>query len=180
MSIRHFQEKEIYPMNQEKKKYLPLPQPDEIPTREKEDAMGAYFMMFASLAAGLPLPVVNLIAAIIYYSLNRKKSLFVQFHSMQSVLSQIPVSLLNSAGVIWAAMIFLFDYPLTDTFKGYVIAVLAVNIVYFIFSIIAAVKSRKGKLYYFIFFGRYCYDKVFREKDDQTVEDSVVNVPPKM
>ncbi|MCH8319303.1 MAG: hypothetical protein IIA88_12580, partial [Bacteroidetes bacterium] len=43
-------------------KYLPVPQPDEIPTREKEDAMGAYLMMFAAIAAGLPLPIINLIA----------------------------------------------------------------------------------------------------------------------
>jgi len=33
---------------------ISLPQPDEIPEREKEDAMGAYLMMFASLAIGSP------------------------------------------------------------------------------------------------------------------------------
>ncbi|MCH8330385.1 MAG: hypothetical protein IH946_03240, partial [Bacteroidetes bacterium] len=54
----------------EEPKYHPLPQPDDIPTREREDAMGAYLMMFAAVAAGLPLPIINLIAAIIYYYVN--------------------------------------------------------------------------------------------------------------
>ena len=46
--------------------FHPLQQPDEIPEREKEDAMGAYLMMFAAVAIGLPLPIINLIASIIY------------------------------------------------------------------------------------------------------------------
>ena len=54
--------------------YLPLPQPNELDEREKEDAMGAYFMMFAALASSLPLPIINLIAAVIYYYINRKKT----------------------------------------------------------------------------------------------------------
>ena len=70
--------------------YYPLPQPEEIPEREKEDAMGAYLMMFAAVAIGLPLPIINLIASFIYYYINRKKSRFIHFHSLQSLLSQIP------------------------------------------------------------------------------------------
>ncbi|MEX2597058.1 MAG: hypothetical protein WEC59_09050, partial [Salibacteraceae bacterium] len=68
----------------DKEPYYPLPQPDEIPDHEREDAMGAYLMMFAAVASALPLPVINLIAAIIYYYVNRRKSRFVHFHSLQS------------------------------------------------------------------------------------------------
>ncbi|MER3330225.1 MAG: DUF4870 domain-containing protein, partial [Candidatus Kapaibacterium sp.] len=81
--------------------YYPIQQPEDLPAREREDAMGGYFMMFASLAAGLPLPIINLIAAIIYYHVNKHKSRFVRFHSLQSLLSQLPVSLLNAGLVIW-------------------------------------------------------------------------------
>jgi len=49
-----------------------LPQPDEITRREREDAMGAYFMMFAAWGIGLPLPFLNLVAAGIYYGLHRR------------------------------------------------------------------------------------------------------------
>ena len=79
--------------------YAPLPQPEDMETREKEDAMGAYLMMFASIGAGLPLPIINLIASIIYFILNKSKSRFVKFHSHQSLLSQIPTSLMNSVAV---------------------------------------------------------------------------------
>ena len=44
--------------------------------RIKEDAMGAYFMMFATAAMGLPLPILNLVAAIIYYYVNRDALLY--------------------------------------------------------------------------------------------------------
>ena len=54
-------------------KYVKLPQPHELSEREKEDAMGAYLMMFAALATSLPLPIINLIAATVYYYVNRKK-----------------------------------------------------------------------------------------------------------
>ena len=161
----------------EEKGFHPLPQPDEIPTREKEDAMGAYFMMFASLAAGLPLPVINLIAAIIYYYLNRAKSRFVRFHAMQSLLSQLPLSALNAGAVFWAVRIFIYDIGhFSDVFYGYLTALIVANIIYLIFSLIAAVKARKGGFYYFIFFGRYAYEKVYRIDENEKTE--LTNTPP--
>ena len=57
-------------MSETEVQYHPVPQPDDIPVREREDAMGGYLMMFAALAAGLPLPIINLIAAIIYFYIN--------------------------------------------------------------------------------------------------------------
>ena len=59
--------------------YIPLPQPKELTSREKEDAMGAYLMMFAAFAVSIPLPIVNLIAAIIYFYINRKKAVIFIF-----------------------------------------------------------------------------------------------------
>ena len=53
---------------------IALPQPDEIPKREREDAMGAYLMMFAAWGARLPLPLLNLLAAVIYFFTNKKPS----------------------------------------------------------------------------------------------------------
>ena len=47
--------------------YHPVEQPDDISLRDREDAMGGYLMMFAALAAGLPLPIINLIASIVYW-----------------------------------------------------------------------------------------------------------------
>lgn len=158
------------------KDYYPLQQPDDLPTRECEDAMGAYFMMFASLAAGLPLPIINLIAAIIYYYINKHKSRFVRFHSLQALLTQIPVSLLNAGLVIWTIYIFKSDFDLTNTFLAYLTVVILANFVYVAFSIVAAVKSRKGRMYYFLFFGKLSYEIVYKINDEE--DNMFQNMPP--
>jgi uncharacterized membrane protein len=157
--------------------YESIPQPDEIDIREKEDAMGAYLMMFAALGAGLPLPILNLIAAIIYYYINKGKSLFVRFHALQSLLSQLPTSLLNAVAVFWGLRIIFLDYPFTDVFKGYLWLVGIANLLYVVFSLIGAVKARKGEMYYFILFGRLSYQSVFKKKSFE--QNRIVNQPPK-
>lgn len=157
--------------------YKPLLQPDEISITEKEDAMGAYLMMFAALAVGLPLPVLNLVAAIIYFYINKKKSPFVHFHALQSLLSQIPTSLLNAGLIFWSVRAFFFDWEFSDLFWGYFWTVITANILYVGFSIYAAVKARAGEMVYFIFFGRVSYEWAYRLKEDQPTK--AVNQPPK-
>ncbi len=143
--------------------YKELPQPHEVTIREREDAMGSYLMMFAAVAAGLPLPVINLIAAIVYYYVSYKKSRFVHFHAHQSLFSQLPTTMLNWVGLIWTLQIFLFkNSDLNDYFYAYLIFLAVVNLIYFIFSIIGAVRARSGRFIYFIFFGGLAYDKAYR------------------
>ena len=158
--------------------YLPLPQPEELSEREKEDAMGAYLMMFAAVAAGLPLPIINLIASIIYYFINKSKSRFVRFHAYQSLLSQIPTSLINAGLVFWAVRIFFFDWEINNTFYGYLWMAIIANLLYFIFSIVAAVRARKGRFYYFIFFGKLAYHQNFTASKNK--KSKIENAPPKM
>jgi len=157
--------------------YHPIPQPDEIETRVKEDAMGAYFMMFATSAIGIPLPILNLVAAIIYYYVNRSKGKFVQFHTLQSLWSQIPVTLLNSGLVAWTIVNLVRDLSFTSYYWGYLIMVGFANLVYFIFSIIGAVKARKGVFYYFLFFGKIAYHQVYRIRPER-FDAAPVNRPP--
>ncbi len=171
-------------INDETLKYHPLPQPDEISDREKEDAMGAYLMMFAAVAVALPLPVINLLAAIIYYFVNRRKSRFIHFHSLQSLLSQLPTTFMSWGLLIWFVRIWILDLnEHNDYFTGYLIATVAANIIYFTFSIVAAVKARKGRMYYLIFFGRVSYEIVFAKKRGFTYQNEPVeqmeNKPPR-
>lgn len=142
--------------------FVNLPQPDQLPEREKEDGMGAYLMMFAAFAVGLPLPVINLIAALIYYFVNRKKSRFIHFHCLQSFLSQIPTTLLNWGLLYWGLQVYFFHNHLeSNFFFTYIVLVIIANLIYVIFCIVAAVKARKGNFYYFIFFGPYAYKRVY-------------------
>ncbi len=159
--------------------YYPLPQPDDIDVRQREDAMGAYFMMFATAALGLPLPILNLVAAIVYYYVNRSKGRFVEFHTLQSLYSQIPVTLLNIGLVVWVIINLVKDLGFTEVFWGYLIMAAIANIVYLIFSIIGAVQARKGLFYYFLFFGKAAYAQVYRVREGRAVS-SPANRPPKM
>jgi uncharacterized membrane protein len=157
--------------------YHPLPQPDEIDVRVREDAMGAYFMMFATTAMGLPLPILNLVAAIIYYYVNRDKGRFVRFHTLQSLYSQIPVTLLNSGLVAWTIVNFAKDLDFTGFYWGYLVMTAAADLVYFIFSLVGAVKARKGIFYYFVFFGKVAYHQVYRIRPEQS-STAPLNKPP--
>ena len=158
--------------------YHAVPQPEEISVREREDAMGSYLMMFASFAVGLPLPIINLIAALIYYYTNKGKSKFIDFHITQSLLSQLPTTLLNAVLVGWTIRTFVMELTFTDTYKGYLIMVIIANLIYLIFSIIAAVRARKGMLYYFIFFGPWAYQITFKDRQSHRTEP--INKPPRL
>ena len=158
--------------------FYPLQQPDEIAEREKEDAMGAYLMMFAAVAIGLPLPVINLIAAIIYYLVNRKKSKFIHFHCLQALLSNIPTTLINWALVIWAVRNLIGHHDWTDAFWAYAIFAGVCTFLYFIISLIAAYKARQGKMYYFLLFGKISYEVAYRVNPTDTVNTGPVNKPP--
>jgi len=135
-------------------------------------------MMFASVAVGLPLPFLNIIAAIVYYYTNRSKGNFVRYHSLHSLYSQLPVSLLNSAGVVWTITNLVKDLDFTPTFWGYVIAMGVCNIAYIIFSIVGAVRAHQGRFYYFLFFGKVAYAQVYRIR--QRFEVPIQNRPPNM
>lgn len=157
--------------------YIPIPQPDQISKREKEDAMGAYLMMFAGIAAGLPLPILNLVASVIYYFVNQAKSPFVKFHALQSLWSQLPTTLMNGGLLYWTLQIWLFEnLEFTDYYKGYLGAAIIANLLYFAFSIVGAVQARKGRMYYFVFFGKMAYHQAFSPSNQ--VQQEQVNKPP--
>lgn len=158
--------------------YLPVQQPDEISIREREDAMGSYLMMFASFAIGLPLPIMNLIAAVVYYFTNRGKSRFVDFHITQSLLSQIPTTILNAILVGWTIQIFYYQDVFTDVYKGYLAMVIIANLLYISFSIYAAIKARRGQFYYFILFGPWAYQ--ISHKNKELLNLNIENKPPRL
>lgn len=165
--------------------YHPIEQPEEIPVREREDAMGAYLMMFGALAAGLPLPIINLIASVVYYFINKDKSKFVKFHALQSLYSQLPTTLMNAGLIFWTLQILsvgLVETPFesfataNDIYWGYLYTTLTANIVYVVFSFIGAYKARKGLLYYFIFFGKLAYHQAYKIKIQE--KSIMENLPP--
>jgi uncharacterized Tic20 family protein len=143
------------------KEEIKLPQPDEISSAEKDDAMGAYLMMFAAWAVGLPLPILNLIAAVIYFYVNKKTSRFVAFHALQSLLSQIPVTLINVALIVWLVRNVITGAVYSSGFFILLAVMVCSNILYLIFSIAALVRAKKGNFFYIPFFGRVAFGRYY-------------------
>jgi uncharacterized Tic20 family protein len=159
-------------------RYAPTPQPDELPLRIREDAMGAYLMMFAAWGVGLPLPLINVIAAIIYYFVNRNKGRFVKYHAHQSMASQVAVGLINAGAVFGLFRVFFLERDMSRYFFAYLLTVIVINVFYFVFSIIAAVKARQGRIYYYWFFGKLAYHAAFVMNDDKPDREQAINAPP--
>jgi uncharacterized membrane protein len=141
---------------------IELPQPHEISQREKEDALAAYLMNFAAWGAGLPIPSLNLIAAWVYYLLNRRKSRFVAFHCYQACLSQIPTTVLNIVAVGTAVdYVLILNRNLPRLFWPFVAFTVIMNLLYLAVSIFACVRAARGGFYYFLFFGRIAYARYY-------------------
>ena len=138
-----------------------LPQPEEVSGNEKDDAMGAYLMMFASWAIGLPFPLFNLVAAMIYFFLNGRESRYVAFHAYQSLLSQIPVTLLNAGALGWLVAILLSNFDFSSGFLIYALIVAAANLLYVVFSVVALIRARRGEIYYLSIFGSISFARYY-------------------
>ena len=158
--------------------FHPLPQPETLSMREREDAMGAYLMMFAAWGVGLPLPLLNILAAVIYYFVNRDKGRFVRFHAVQSLTSQCAVGLVNAGAFFWVVRVFFFDFTPSSAFVAYLLTAAAINLTYFVFSVFGAVRARAGQMYYFWFFGKLAFSQVFAIRETNTGAGPLLNMPP--
>ncbi|HUI69835.1 MAG TPA: DUF4870 domain-containing protein [Spirochaetia bacterium] len=144
-----------------------LPQPDDITQRERDDAMGAYLMMFASLAVGLPIPLLNLVASVIYFFVNKKTSAFVAFHALQALLSHIPVVLLNAGVVAWIIANVATHSSSWGWFLWYLFFSILVNLTYVVWSIVALVHANKGRFFYMPFFGRISFARYYGPRTER-------------
>lgn len=158
--------------------FVPIKQPHELSYKEKERGMTAYFMMFAAGTIGLPMPIINLLASLLYHYFVASTSRFVKFHSYQSLVSQLPITVLNLITVIWGFQIIFNDALFTDLFKGFLVVVVVSNLIYTIFSVIAAIKAYKGRMYYFIFFGKIAYMWAYKVNPNQKTNNISQNAPP--
>ncbi len=111
---------------------------------EAEKASNSYLMSLIAFIAGLPLPIINLIATLIFYLGNRKGTYFVRWHCTQALLSQLSVLFINSFGFWWTISIIFTDEIITDKYIAYIITALIFNLTEFIATIYTAVQTRKG------------------------------------
>jgi uncharacterized membrane protein len=112
---------------------------------EAEKASNSYLMSVVAVIAGLPLPIINLVATAIFFLGNRKGTYFVRWHCTQALLSQTTVLVMNSAGFYWTLSIIFGDKSLTNNYIAYIATILIFNMAEFIATVYAATQTRKGK-----------------------------------
>lgn len=120
---------------------------------EAEKASNSYLMSLVALVAGLPLPIINLAATLIFYLGNRKGTYFVRWHCTQALLSQFSLLFMNSAGFWWTIAILFREEKITDLYIAYLITLLVFNLTEFIATIYTAIHTRKGQHVTWWFYG---------------------------
>lgn len=120
---------------------------------ESEKASNSYLMSLIALMAGLPLPILNLIASFIFFLGNRNGTYFVRWHCMQALLSQCSMLFINSYGFWWTVSIIFQSATITNHYIAYMIVAIVFNITEFIATIYTAIQTRKGMHIHWWFYG---------------------------
>lgn len=111
---------------------------------EAEQASNSYLMSLIAFMVGLPLPIVNLIASLIFYLGNRKSSHFVRWHCTQALLAQFFTFIANTCGFWWVIYTIIGDTPVSNSLIAYIITLIIFNLLELIAAIYAAIETRKG------------------------------------
>ena len=120
---------------------------------EAERASNSYLMSLVALVAGLPLPIINLIATFFFFIANRKGTYFVRWHCTQALVSQAALLCMNSVGFWWTVSIVFGNEHVSNRYFAYLFTAIFFNLLEFISTIYSAVQTRKGKHVQQWFFG---------------------------
>lgn len=112
---------------------------------EAEKASNSYLMSLVAVIAGLPLPIINLIATLLFYLGNRKGTYFVRWHCTQALLSQFSLLFMNSYGFGWTVSIIAGSNTISSGYIAYVFTLIIFNLSEIIATIYTAIQTRKGK-----------------------------------
>lgn len=132
---------------------LTKPFPYRVTESEKERASNGYLMSVIAIIAGMPLPIINILATLFFYLANRKGTYFVRWHCMQALLSQLSVLCINSVGFWWTISVILQEKEPTNLYFAYIISAFLFNLTEFIATIYTAVQTRKGEHISWWFYG---------------------------
>jgi uncharacterized membrane protein len=111
---------------------------------EAETASSSYLMSLIAIIVGLPLPIVNLVATLIFFLGNRRATYFVRWHCTQALLSQLSMLVINSVGFWWTISIVFTDEAISNNYISYLIAAIIFNLTEFAATIYTAIQTRKG------------------------------------
>ena len=111
---------------------------------EAEKASNSYLMSLIAIMAGLPLPILNLLATFIFYTAHTRKSYFIRWHCTQALISQLIVFPINSIAFWWTFRVFYAFTEANPAYFIYMAVIVGINVIEFIATIYAAIETRKG------------------------------------
>ena len=120
---------------------------------ESEKASNSYLLSLIAIMTGFPIPLFNLIAAVIFYFGNKKGTYFVRWHCTQVLIAQAITMIVNSIAVYWTVGVLLWNFTLTNNFIAFILTAAIFNISEFIATIYSAIQTRKGKHISWLIFG---------------------------
>lgn len=133
---------------------------------EKEKASNGYVMSLVALVVGLPFPIVNLIATLIFYLANRKSTYFVRWHTTQTLLSQLLLFIMNSIGFWWTIFYMANAETIGIYYIIYITLLILLNLGEFIITIYTAIQTRKGLHVEWHFYNRitnvFCKPEIYQ------------------
>ena len=118
--------------------YIPL-------EHERETAANSYLMSLLAAMAGLPFPIVNLVATVIFWLSNRRGTYFVRWHCMQALLSQVPLFATNCVLFWWTVRVVVGWTPLSSLYFAYLFTVVLFNVIDFVATVHTMLAVRRGK-----------------------------------
>jgi hypothetical protein len=110
-----------------------------------EKSSNVYLMSLIGVMAGLPLPILNLLATIIFFVGNKKAQPIVRWHCIQGMLSQFVLFIFNSISFWWTISIVFYKEEISNNYLSYLLFVIILNVVELISTIYTAIKVRKGQ-----------------------------------
>lgn len=137
---------------------------------EREKAAGSYVMSVIAIIGGLPLPILNLLATIIFYLGNRNRKYFVRWHCTQALLVQILLFVINIIGISWLLTAFFGDATFSNALISYLVLMVLVNLIELILTIYSAVQVNKGNHVEWWIFGEMTHSIC---KPDEEIQESV-------
>ena len=120
---------------------------------EMERASGCYIMSLVAVMIGLPMPIINLAATGLFYLMSRRGTFFVRWNSIQALVSQVPLFIMNNILFWWTIRILFCFTDLSSVYIAYFITVNLYNIYDFVETVRSAVNTRKGKVHKWYLYG---------------------------
>src|SRR5690606_21376866 len=109
---------------------------------EAEKASNSYLISLVASVAGLPLPIVNLLATLFFFVANKKGTYFVRWHCTQALLAQFSLLFMNSAGFWWTVAIVFGNQFLSNAYVAYMITIILFNFLEFLATVYTSIETR--------------------------------------